>query len=49
MKKKEENINFDWRIKLKNNKILTKEPRVKMRNQENEERIEKNNIWQIVI
>jgi hypothetical protein len=35
--KKKNNINFDWVITLKTNKILTKIPRVKMINQKNKE------------
>jgi hypothetical protein len=43
--KKKYNINFDWKIKLNTNKTLTKEPRKKIRNKKNQDRIGKNNVW----
>jgi hypothetical protein len=36
-------------MKLNTNKTLTKNPRVKMTNQTNKDRIGENNIWQIII
>jgi hypothetical protein len=38
-----------WNNEIKNNKILTKEPRKKVKNKKNKDGIEKNNIWQIAI
>jgi len=42
--KKKDNIDFDWMMKLKTNKTLTKTPKVKMRNQKNKEHIGKKNM-----
>jgi hypothetical protein len=36
-------------MELNTNKNLTKDPRVKKTNKKNKDRINKNNIWQIII
>jgi hypothetical protein len=42
---KNNNINFDWMMKLNTNKTLTKDLGVKITNQKNKDWIGENNIW----
>jgi hypothetical protein len=41
---KKKKINFDLRMKLNTNKALAKDPRIKMTNPKNKDRIGENNI-----